>query len=488
MSRSKPTLNSLRRLVLIAVLSALALAAGFVWWAQAGEGRAASAINVASARWIDGRTPGQLIRYALVRLEGHPTLSAVAVPPLQWLQSRFERAVPVEQLPTLGKGQQTNTLPPLGELGSGATLLVGSSAELASALAVAQAGQTVRIKPGRYVFTEKLKTGLAGTVVRPITVRADQPNQVYLEFNTQEGFALSQPYWIFENLQIRGVCTDHSQCEHAFHVVGKAHHTVIRNNYIADFNAHIKVNGLNGDWPDDGLVAFNTLTNTGPRQTNLPVTPVDMVGANHWTLANNLVRNFVKADGDKISYGMFMKGGGRGGRIEGNLVVCTPDGVSQPGARVGISLGGGGTGKGLCRDAQCEFEYTNGLVANNIVAHCNDSGVDVNRSANNLLAFNTLVNTSGIDVRNAGASAMVYGNLLEGRFNERGGGHIKESMNELNSLRSVFAHADALNFECGAALESIPSLPTVPADFGGKQRRDGTMPGALSQCPNPISP
>lgn len=461
------------------------MSAGFAWWALAAGGQAQGFLIRTSAQWVDGKTPGQLIRYALVRLDGHPNLSAVVKPPLQWMQARFERDVPLQSLPPLGKGQQPQTLPPLGNQ-VGNVLAVGSSTDIAHALATAQAGQTVLIQPGRYRFADKLKVGYAGSSNQPIIVRAAVPGQVFLEFDTVEGIAVTQPYWVFENLQIRGVCSDHSQCEHAFHVVGKAHHTILRNNHIADFNAHVKVNGLNGDWPDDGLLAFNTLTNTAARQTNLPVTPLDMVGANHWVLADNLVSNFVKLEGDKISYGMFMKGGGRGGRIERNLVVCTTEGISQPGARVGISLGGGGTGKGLCRDTQCELEYANGLVVNNIVAHCNDSGLDVNKSANNLLAFNTLINTAGVDVRNVAANANIYGNLLEGRIHARNGAQAKEVMNEISSLRTVFERADTLVFSCSGQIENIPSISTVPADFYGVKRRDGTMPGALSQCPNPV--
>lgn len=463
------------------------LTAGFAWWALAGGHQAQGVLTRTSAQWVDGKTPGQLIRYALVRLDGHPNLSAIANPPLHWLQTRFEREASLQLLPTLGKGQQAKLLPPWGSQGAGSVLPVSSSPEIAHALATAQAGQTVLIQPGRYRFTDKLKVGYAGSGNQPIIVRAAEPGQVFLEFDTVEGIAITQPYWVFENLQIRGVCRDHSQCEHAFHVVGKGHHTVLRNNFISDFNAHVKVNGESGEWPDDGLLAFNTLTNTTARQTHLPVTPLDMVGANHWVLADNLVSNFVKLDGDRISYGLFMKGGGRGGRIERNLVVCTPEGISQPGARVGISLGGGGTGKGLCRDAKCESEYTNGSVTNNIVAHCNDSGLDVNKAANNLLAFNTLINTAGIDARNSGASANVYGNLLEGRIHARGGAQIQNNMNELTVLRTVFEYADTLGFSCSAQMDNVPSIPTVPMDFSGVKRRDGTMPGAFSQCSNAVA-
>ena len=437
-----------------------------------------------TARPTGDRTPGEFIRYALRRLEGHPNLETLALPPLRWLQTHVERPVPVGPLPALGKGQQAKALQPLHGQGSQAELFVGSTDEIIQAVSTANAGQTVLIKPGNYRFNHKVDTGFAGNKDQPITVRASQPGEVVIEFNTEEGFAVSQPYWVFENLLIRGVCKDHSDCEHAFHIFGKAQNTVVRNNRIEDFNAHIKVNGLNGDWPDVGLVQFNTLTNTKRRETHLPVTPIDIVGADHWTLADNIISNFVKGDGDKISYGMFMKGAGRGGRIERNLVICTPQAISQPGSRVGLSFGGGGTGREFCRDQHCQAEYTSGLAANNIVAHCNDFGIDVNQSSAILIAHNTLINTAGIDVRRGPASARIYGNLLEGRIQQRDGGQMKEDMNGLVSMNDLFSNAEELDFGCRTHLDNVPSLAIVPEDFYNQQRIDGTLPGALARCPD----
>jgi hypothetical protein len=361
-------------------------------------------------------------------------------------------------------------------------MLAASAEEIMRTVNTARAGQTVLIKPGTYRIDGNVKTGAPGAPGQPITVRAALPGQVVIEFNAVEGFVVSQPFWVFENLTLRGVCREHGNCEHAFHVVGKAHHTVLRNNHIEDFNAHFKVNGLGGDWPDDGLAQFNTLTNTRQRDTHLPVTPIDIVGASRWTLADNLVSNFVKGDGDRISYGMFMKGAGNGGRIERNLIICTPKNLSQPGSRVGLSFGGGGTGREFCRDGRCDAEYTGGLAANNIVAHCNDMGIDVNRSSAILIAHNTLINTAGIDVRRAPATARVYGNLLEGRIRQRDGGQVKSEMNELAVMQDIYADADALQFGCRQHLDNVPSMALVPTDFNGQVRSDGTLPGALARC------
>lgn len=50
-------------------------------------------------------------------------------------------------------------------------------------------------------------------------------------------------------------------------LVGRADHFTARNNTIVDFNAHFKVNGHQGDFPDHGAITGNTITNTAIRTT-----------------------------------------------------------------------------------------------------------------------------------------------------------------------------------------------------------------------------
>lgn len=431
-----------------------------------------------------GKTPGELLRHAEKRLSGHTRLETVFLPILHAIQRQVERPVPNGDLPTLGKGQQAESI---GESLSGrSTIIAGNADALRQAMSMAKAGQVIELLPGLYRINKRLDTHNPGLPGQPVTVRAAQPGQVQIELTAEEGFRVSQPYWVFENLQLKGVCSEDRYCEHAFHVVGKAKKTVIRNNAIVDFNAHVKVNGEGGEWPDDGLLEFNTLTNTHRRETHLPTTPFDLVGASRWIVADNLVSNFVKGDGDKVSYGLFMKGAGREGRIERNLVICTPKDISQPGVRVGISMGGGGTGTSYCRDGACKAEFFAGVVANNVVAHCNDFGIDVHLSVQTLVAHNTLINTAGIDVRDDPSSALLHGNLLEGRLRARKGGQIKEVMNELGDMKKVQADPDRLDLAWTKKPEKIISIESVPKDFCGQKRADGTLPGAFDNeatCP-----
>ncbi len=443
-------------------------------------------------------TPGELIRYTQHRLQGHNTLEDMLLRPLQWVQSHYERPVPAIQMPTLGKGQQKQAMPPIQYSPNGqpkeallqgdtkpyvasvADISVSSKDELLRAVNAVKHGQTIELAPGIYAIDHRVETGHPGRHDSHITLRARQPGTVSIEFDTVEGFYVSQPFWVFENLHIRGVCKQHNKCEHAFHITGKAVGTVVRNSLIEDFNAHIKVNGVNGDWPDYGLLQYNTFTNRTRRETGAPVTPVDLVGASHWKISDNFVSNFVKAEGNQISFGLFMKGGGSGGRIERNLIICTPQNISQQGSRVGLSFGGGLTDKVSCRDKRCDSEHTAGLAANNIVAHCNDFGIDVNHAKTIVIAHNTLINTQGVDVRGNASAVKVYGNLLEGRIRQRDGSAMSLDMNEIVSMTALTISPDTLQLEWRSPPANIPSLPLVAKDFCVQARTDGTLPGALT--------
>lgn len=450
------------------------------------------------AQSLQQRTPGELLRHARQRLQGHPRLEMLLLPLLRAAQAQVERPVP-DLLPSLGKGQQAQPLaaPRYGPSGGAVPLApaqaqasapalgdatLRSEGEIATALLNARPGQRLVIAPGRYRFSATLRTRAGGTARAPIVVTARRPGDVTLEFNAVEGIGVAHPYWVFENLHVRGTCARHDDCEHAFHVVGAAQSTVLRNNLIEDFNAHVKVNGQGGQWPDNGLLQFNTLRNGTPRATHKPVTPVDIVGASGWQLADNLITDFVKSQGNGASFGAFMKGGGREGRFERNLVICTTQDISQPGTRAGLSFGGGGTDPRLCRDGRCEAEHADGVMANNVVAHCNDSGLHVFRAKGVVVAHNTLINTAGIEVRVPPAGARVQLNVVEGRVRARDGGVVQQADNaDLSALPGSLAWIDALQLEPAAPLAHPQgtALPDIAGDFCGAPRTDPVVPGAV---------
>lgn len=452
----------------LAVLATLTFASG-LWFFLSIDG---AAVRTA----LHTRSPQELIRYSLRRLDGHPKLEWAMRPPLLALQHHIEREPP-PHLPSLGKGQLPTA--PMSMQGITQVWTVDTPQAIRKALLEATAGTYIEIAPGLYPFNSALNVHNGGLQNERIVVGAKVPGSVWLTFEHVDGIMVNRPYWVFENLNIRGVCAHHDTCEHAFHVTGKGSHTVIKNNFLVDFNAHIKVNGYRGDWPDHGIATHNTLTLTKPRATEKPVVAFDLVGAGDWEVNDNLVTDIVKGRGSRVSYGMYMKGGSQNGRFERNLVICTTTGISRSGIRVGISFGGGNTGKQYCRDQNCEREHINGMMLNNVVAHCNDSGLDINRSAPILVAHNTIINAAGITLRQQPAQALLVGNLYDGPVLARDETSPTEVPQNAVSAQNTLINADALDLRWKRPPHHIKMHPDVERDFFSKPRVARTALGAV---------
>lgn len=439
----------------------------------------------------------ELVRYTERRLVGHPKLERLFGPALETVRQGQEREPPAN-LPTLGKGQQAHHLSSAGYDAAGRPMpSTGKSSiapptgmlralsnvkELAEAMNSAAPGQVLELAAGSYALGEPLATGHAGSAAQPIVLRAAEPGTVEIVVTAKQGVVVSQPYWVFENLDWRGACEQHTDCDHAFHIVGRARATVVLNNRTRDFNVHYKINGEGGAWPDDGLLQFNTVTNSRSRHTELPVNLINLVGANGWKILDNHIERLGKDLGLQISYGICMKGAGRQAHVERNLVVCTPQRVSQSGLRVGISFGCGTTGDEFCRNGRCEYELSDSVIANNVIAHCNDFGVDLNRAHNALVAHNTLINTAGIDARHASTQGVVIGNLLEGRVRARDGARLNEQDNAVPArLDSLLARPDALDLRWHESSDQTRSTPETERDFCGQRRPALSPPGATVQ-------
>jgi parallel beta-helix repeat protein len=359
-------------------------------------------------------------------------------------------------------------------------VLVSDGPGLLRAVAAAAPGQVITLLPGRYQVGRTVEAFHPGSADAPIVVRAIQPGSVQLEIGAGEGFRVSAPYWRFENLSLRGTCPAIYYCEHAFHVVGDAHHFAAVNNLIVDFDAHFKINAERGRYPDHGLIESNTLRNDGIRVTTKPVTPIDLVTASDWVIRRNLISDFIKGDGDRISYGAFAKGGGTGNLFEQNIVVCEDRLRGAPGQRIGLSLGGGGTGKAYCRDGKCITEQSGSILRANLVASCSDDGIYLNAAARSRLQHNTLVDTGGITVRFPESSADLDGNLVDGLIRSRDGGIVRLQDNldtaaarlyvGSHPRRALFRDPLALDFRWRepAARRTAPG-EAVPDLCGGKR-------------------
>lgn len=389
---------------------------------------------LAGAAWLAntlGIPPRKLGPYIEFRTSGHnPAIERTG----EWI-SQFlthldrpaDARFPVENLAVVGPRKESGAPAPAGR-----TVLVQSFAETITAIEQAQPGDVITFVPGHYEFSGGrgyIPVTRPGTKDRPITVRAPSPNSVTLDFKLAEGFLVTAPFWTFENLTIRGKCKDDSTCEHAFHVVGQASHFVARNNTITDFDAHFKVNGSKGTAPDHGRLENNILSNSRPRLTNKPVTSIDLVAASHWLIKGNVISDFIKLDGDKLSYGAYAKGAGSDNRFIGNMVICEDRLRGQPGGRVGLSLGGGGTGKSYCRDQACIVEQQSSTLEANLIMSCSDEGIHLNKAAASRIIHNTLLDTGPVVVRFPESSATVEGNLVDAAIRTRDGGMMWASDN-----------------------------------------------------------
>ncbi|MFT5710412.1 MAG: hypothetical protein ACI8QT_001107 [Halioglobus sp.] len=377
-------------------------------------------------------------------------------------------------------------------------IYVGSPQELTHAIKQALPGDVITLLPGHYAISGRsIAITRAATRQKPIYVRSTRLGDAVLNMDTLEGFHVLAPFWVFENLELRGVCKTDSRCEHAFHVVGKGASFTLRNSKLIDFNASIKVNGLaaEGVFPDNGLLEYNLLANTRARQTENPVTLVNINSVNNWVVRGNFIADFSKNGSDHISYGAFMKGGGSNGVFERNLIMCENQLMADRGIRIGLSFGGGGTGAEYCRNGDCSSEHSNGTMRNNIILNCSrDVGIYINKGSNSHIFNNLLHNTLGIDVRFTTSSAIIENNIISGRIKERDGGiaHSSNNLTDRNCVGSsrsycsfdeIFAAPDSADLRLKEINETLWGkghwTSLVASDFCGNPRSRPTDIGPI---------
>ncbi len=369
-----------------------------------------------------------------------------------------------------------------------AAIPVATAAQLLTAVNSAQPGDVITLAPGIYDFDQTLYCDTPGTAGQPITVQAPVLGLALIRFNTVEGFRISAPYWDFENLDIQGVCPSHTDCEHAFHVGGGGDFTRIRNSRLHDFNAMIKGNGDGTPhvFPNDVLIEGNELFDAVPRQTENPVTPINVVGGRRWTIRGNFIHDYGKVLGDQISYAAFLKGNSRDGIFERNLVICERSNTG--GIRLGLSFGGGGTVMGsVCEEGTCTPEHQNGIMRNNVIVSCPaDVGIYLNKAQNARVYNNTLYNTTGIDVRFAASTVDLRNNLLSGAIRNRDGGTSTQGANRAGvtpaQWTAWFVSPAGANFALldGSQLVNLgQALPQVTDDYCGRLRDGAPDLGAV---------
>jgi parallel beta-helix repeat protein len=439
---------------------------------------ALAALAVAAANYLGalGVTPTSLARYVGTRAAGHGASVTWTGQMIQKALLAVDRhAVAGGDFAALTVGASAEPVPPPA---AGRAVAVAGAAQLRAAIDGALPGDVITLAPGVYRIGDKLAVRAPGSAASPVTVRADRPGSAVIEFDAVEGFALSAPHWRFENLTIRGACADHGKCEHAFHVTGGAHHFSALNNTVIDFNAQFKINGEGGRFPDSGVIEGNTISNSTVRRTGNPVTPIDLVGASNWTIRRNLIADFVKQGGDQISYGAYAKGAGTHNLFEQNIVWCERRLQGEPGQRVGLSLGGGGSGAPYCRDGKCIVEQDGSIIASNLIASCSDDGIYLNNAARSRLIHNTVVGTAGLSVRFAGSSADIEGNLVDGPIRTRDGAIARDTDNLSSAMGWRY-----LGLRSVRDWQAVPprrkAAAGIPADLCGNARPATPSYGAI---------
>lgn len=349
---------------------------------------------------------------------------------------------------------------------------VSTAGQLIAAIDTAAPGDIITLAAGTYDIAQSLNCDVAGTPDAPIVVRAATHLGALIRFNTVEGFKVSARHWVFEDLDLLGVCAVDSDCEHAFHVFGDADFLRLRLNRVRDFNAQVKSNITAGQFPDDVVIEGNELADTAARQTANPVTKLDIVGGRRWIVRANFIHDFEKAQGDTTSYAAFLKGNSRDGLFERNLVVCERDHAG--GVRLGLSLGGGGSSPGsICEDGTCTPEHQHGTLRNNIIVNCpQDVGIYLNAAFDTRIDDNTLIATTGIDVRFASSTADLRNNLVSGQIRNRDGGTSTQASNitgiTLVQFQQWFvdpAGADLTLLDGSALVDLADPLANVPDDY-----------------------
>jgi len=314
--------------------------------------------------------------------------------------------------------------------------------QLQSAISNAKPGDVITLQSGLYLADQQIVLNANGTASNPITIRAADSRQTEIRFSELngyvEGFIVFGKHWIIDGFVLSAACVPkkHDQCEHAIHIKSGAEGLIVRNNEIINFNAAIKGGGSNNTYANNVRIEHNEIFNTEVRMTTNPVTPIDVNGGDGWVLYKNSIYDFAKGIGNQVSYGAFFKANSSNGVMDSNWLQCQKN-VVAPGARVGLSLGGGGNfpiDSPVCTNSDCSHLHRNGQITNNVITNCTDVGIYVNASSDSLVKNNTLLSTTGIDIRYETSTARIVSNILVGGdVTERDGGRVLS--NNANVLR-----------------------------------------------------
>lgn len=344
-----------------------------------------------------------------------------------------------------------------------ADIKVDNAQNLRAALASAGPGDVIEVKAGEYTMGGGTQTGRDGTKDKIITLRAaGDKGYARLIMTGQIAFRVRNRFWEFRGIHFAG---DFKSTEATVFLdgpqgCGDLHFVDCK---ISGSNTHgMKAAKLREKPVDNILVEHTELFDTGETGFDLPA-------GDNWILRRNYVHDYGRNGG--VTYGIFFKGGGKNGIIEGNIV----DGKSK-GTTLGISFGGGLMGKQwlpLLPDGKFAPEHDGGIARNNIVINATDAAFHANNAANCRYYNNLTWNASTFQMQGSyPKNPVLVNNLIAG--NVRGA---SENKGTLAPRKEWFADAANGDFRLTAAGkgaltgkgESL-SLEECPTDFFGNKR------------------
>lgn len=310
---------------------------------------------------------------------------------------------------------------------------VSNVAEFKEAVAKASPGDVIVLADGEYELEGKaLNLGKSEYLFDsdlPIIITSRNFRKSKIKVKSSVGIQVTHKNWTLSDLVFEGACDSDARCEHALHVFGDADNLKILGNDFVNFNAAIKSNGQKSavdnkrHFPDKVLIQGNRFYNEWPRETKAPVTPIDVVGGEYWTITNNFIADFSRKYSYKSSYtyGAFLKGDSKHGIFKSNFIACkwqVPY-FSALDHRIGLSFGGGGTGDRYCALGLCEQEHKDGKISNNVIANCsNSASIYINDGNEIEISNNVLIGSAGIELSKS-KEITVMGNLLNGKLRKR---------------------------------------------------------------------
>lgn len=259
-----------------------------------------------------------------------------------------------------------------------ATHKVSNAGELKSAVGKANPGDVIEAKPGVYDLGGRFSIGRNGSKGKPVTLKcAGTKGYAVLKAGRT---SLSCAFWKFEGIHFQG---DPNSSEAALKLSGEqgCHDNVFTDCKVSGSKQHgIKASRTREKGADNITFEYCEVFDSGK-------TAMDFVSGDNWVVRRCYVHDYGKAGG--ISYGIFLKGGGRNGVIEGCLVDA-----KKVKTTVGISLGGGLTGEKWLPlvGGKVAPEHDKGIVRNCIVVNSSDVAYHTNNAADSRFINNLSYN------------------------------------------------------------------------------------------------